>query len=49
VAVILQAVHSCMTCRGVRKPGSEMMTSAIRGIFKQNLATRNEILSLLQT
>ncbi len=49
VAVIMQAVHTCMTCRGVRKSGSEMITSAIRGTVKENLATRNEILSLLRT
>jgi len=49
VAVIMQAVHTCMTCRGVRKSGSEMVTSVIRGTFKRNPATRNEILSLLRT
>ena len=49
VAVIMQAVHTCMTCRGVRKSGSEMITSAIRGTVKENPATRNEILSLLRT
>jgi len=48
VAVVMQAVHTCMTCRGVRKSGSEMMTSAIRGTVKDNPATRNEILSLLR-
>lgn len=48
VAVIVEATHTCMTCRGVRKPGSEIVTSAIRGMFRQNMATRNEILSLLR-
>ena len=48
VAVVMQAVHTCMTCRGVRKSGSEMITSAIRGTVKENPATRNEILSLLR-
>lgn len=48
VAVVMQAVHTCMTCRGVRKSGSEMITSAIRGTVKDNPATRNEILSLLR-
>ena len=48
VAVIMEATHSCMTCRGVRKPGSEMVTSAIRGLIRNNQATRNEMLSLLR-
>ena len=39
-AVILEAVHTCMTCRGVRKPGSLMLTSAIRGVLHENEATR---------
>jgi GTP cyclohydrolase I len=48
VAVIMEATHSCMTCRGVRKPGSEMVTSAIRGLIRSNQATRSEMLSLLR-
>jgi GTP cyclohydrolase I len=48
VAVILKAQHTCMTIRGVKKPGSTMITSALRGIFKTNLASRTEILSLLK-
>jgi GTP cyclohydrolase I len=46
-AVILEADHTCMTIRGVRKPGSIMVTSAMRGLFKTNLATRNEAINLL--
>ena len=46
-AVILEANHTCMTIRGVRKPGSVMVTSAMRGLFKTNLATRNEAINLL--
>jgi GTP cyclohydrolase I len=42
------AQHTCMTIRGVKKPGSQMITSALRGIFKTNLASRTEILSLLK-
>lgn len=48
VIVVIEAVHTCMTIRGVKKPGSEMVTSAIRGLFKKNPATRNEVLSFLQ-
>jgi GTP cyclohydrolase I len=36
-----------MTIRGVKKPGSKMVTSAIRGLFKTNLATRTEAINLL--
>ncbi len=45
--VIIEATHTCMTIRGVRKPGSMMVTSAMRGLFKHNLATRNEAINLL--
>jgi GTP cyclohydrolase IA len=47
VAVILEAQHTCMTIRGVKKPGSIMLTSAVRGLFKSNSATRAEAMSLL--
>ncbi len=47
VAVVMEAVHSCMTCRGVKKPGSVMVTSALRGVCGSNAATRAEIMSLL--
>ena len=46
-AVIIEAEHTCMTIRGIRKPGSRMVTSAMRGLFKSNLATRNEAINLL--
>ncbi len=46
-AVVIEAVHTCMTCRGVRKPGSVMVTSALRGILHTNQATRAEALGLL--
>jgi GTP cyclohydrolase I len=45
--VILEATHTCMTIRGVKKPGSTMVTSAMRGTFKSNLATRTEAINLL--
>jgi GTP cyclohydrolase IA len=47
VAVVLQASHSCMTIRGIRKPGSEMVTSALRGTFKRDARTRAEVLDLM--
>ena len=47
VGVIIEATHTCMTIRGVRKPGSVMVTSAMRGLFKSNHATRNEAINLL--
>jgi GTP cyclohydrolase IA len=46
-ACVIEASHTCMTIRGVRKPGSTMVTSALRGIFKENPASRHEILSLM--
>ncbi|GAH48252.1 unnamed protein product, partial [marine sediment metagenome] len=49
VAVVLEASHSCMTIRGIKKPGSIMVTSALRGIFKRDPKSRNEVLSLMYT
>jgi GTP cyclohydrolase IA len=46
-AVIMEATHTCMTIRGAKKPGSVMVTSAVRGTFKTNLATRTEAINLL--
>ena len=43
VAVLLEASHSCMTMRGVKKPGSIMVTSAIRGLFVTDHAARDEV------
>lgn len=47
VAVVFEATHTCMTCRGVRKAGSIMVTSAIRGICRSDARTRSEVMSLL--
>ncbi len=47
VAVILEASHSCMTIRGVRKPGSITTTSAMRGGFLDYASTRSELLALI--
>ena len=46
-AVIVEAAHTCMTLRGVKKAGSVMVTSAMRGTFRTNLATRTEAINLL--
>ena len=46
-ACIVEATHTCMTIRGVRKPGSTMVTSALRGIFKENPSSRAEVLALM--
>ncbi len=47
VAVICEATHSCMTMRGVRKPGSLCLTSAMRGAFKTDPKSRAEVLELI--
>lgn len=47
VAVVLEAEHSCMAIRGIKKPGSITVTSALRGIFKSNEASRAEFMSLI--
>jgi GTP cyclohydrolase I len=49
VLVIVQAEHLCMTMRGIKKPGSKVQTSVVRGIFRENPATRAEALSLIQS
>jgi GTP cyclohydrolase IA len=47
VIVILEAEHTCMTIRGIRKPGSLTVTSAVRGLFKTNPASRAEAMALI--
>lgn len=47
VVVVLEATHTCMTIRGVRKPGSLAITSAVRGLFKSNQSSRAEVMSLI--
>lgn len=47
VLVVLEAEHFCMTMRGVRKAGSRMVTSAVRGALEENDITRNEALALI--
>ncbi len=45
--VMIEAEHLCMSMRGVRKPGTLTLTSAVRGLFKDNVATRAEVMALL--
>jgi GTP cyclohydrolase I len=47
VAVVVDAEHSCMGIRGVRKPGSRTITSALRGVFKTNASSRAEVMMLI--
>jgi GTP cyclohydrolase I len=48
VSVVVQAEHLCMTMRGIKKPGSNVITSATRGLFRTRAATRAEFLALVQ-
>ena len=48
VGVVVEAEHLCMTMRGVRKPGSKMVTSAMRGRFREDANTRQEFLGLIR-
>ena len=47
VAVVIQATHTCMTCRGIKRAGSVMVTSAIRGTCRSDARTRSEVMTLL--
>jgi len=48
VMVVIEAEHLCMSMRGVRKPGSTTVTSAVRGLFRTNVATREEAMRFVQ-
>ncbi len=47
VAVVVEASHSCMAIRGVRKPGSLCVTSAMKGLFRTNQSSRAEVMTLI--
>ena len=47
VAVVVEATHTCMTIRGVRKPGSLCVTSAMKGLFRTNVSSRAEVMQLI--
>ncbi len=47
VLVVVEAEHLCMSMRGVRKPGSTTVTSAVRGLFRENVATRSEAMRFI--
>ncbi|TWT67660.1 GTP cyclohydrolase 1 [Posidoniimonas polymericola] len=47
VAVVIEASHSCMTIRGVKKPGSMAVTSAMKGVFRSNVSSRAEVMTLI--
>jgi GTP cyclohydrolase I len=46
--VVVEAEHSCMSLRGIKKPGSRTITTYARGIFQENVALRAELLNLIQ-
>jgi len=48
VGVVIQAEHLCMIMRGIKKPGTTVITSSVRGTFRSKVATRSEFLSLIQ-
>jgi len=48
VAVVIEATHTCMTIRGVKKPGSVMVTSAMLGLFRKDARSRSEVMDLMK-
>lgn len=49
VVVVVEAEHMCMTMRGIKKPGSQTVTSAVRGFFNKDVAARAEVMSLINS
>ncbi|GAG72066.1 unnamed protein product, partial [marine sediment metagenome] len=48
VMVIVEAEHLCMSMRGVKKPNTMTVTSAVRGLFRENAASRAEVMALIK-
>lgn len=48
VMVVVEAEHMCMTMRGVKKPGAQTITSAVRGVFAEDYRTRSEVLAFIK-
>jgi GTP cyclohydrolase I len=48
VMIVVEAEHMCMTMRGVKKPGSKTITTAVRGVFAEDATARSEVLSLIK-
>lgn len=48
-ACVIEATHTCMTIRGAKKPGAVMVTSALRGVFKEDASSRAEVLALMHS
>ena len=48
VMVVIEAEHMCMTMRGVNKPGTRAITSAVRGVFADDAAVRAEVMTLIK-
>jgi GTP cyclohydrolase IA len=49
IAVVIEAEHLCMTMRGIRKPGSKTVTSALRGVLKKDVRSRTEAMALIRS
>ena len=48
VMIVVEAEHMCMTMRGVKKPGSKTVTTAVRGVFAEDAIARSEVLTLIK-
>lgn len=49
VGVVIEGIHTCMTMRGIKKPGAVMVTSAMRGAFRSRASTRSEFMDLIHS
>ena len=48
VMVVIEGEHMCMTMRGVKKPGAKTITTTYRGLFKENIELKREVISLIK-